>query len=153
MSLGLAVIAGAVSALCASADRSQNFYVPPIILNAVQTESPNGEPTEAFTCIDGKQRCTSIQSFMDGLIPFVSPKTKEKFWYHKYGDKTRGKPLPDALRRRFDMVQIQVVEYRDLTEEQMRDIFRESIQFLMVACALTACGSTIPPPLSLSCIY
>lgn len=64
---------------------------------------------------------------MDGKIPFVSPHTKEKFWYSKHTGGRTSKPLPDVLRRKFDMVQIQAVEYNGIPDEQQRDIFRESL--------------------------
>lgn len=51
----------------------RNFYVPPIVF-AVSRDR-NGELTRM--CVDGKQRLTSIQKFMDGqvriffhLVPF-----------------------------------------------------------------------------------
>lgn len=43
----------------------RNYYMPPIIF-AVSTAD---DGTELRTCIDGKQRLTSIQRFMDGQIP------------------------------------------------------------------------------------
>ncbi|ORX34990.1 hypothetical protein BD324DRAFT_609725 [Kockovaella imperatae] len=99
-----------------------NYHIPPILLNAVSQADP--EADVQMICIDGKQRCTSIREFMDGTIPFQSPKTKERFWYTKYGDRKQGKQLPEALRRRFEMIQIPIVEYKDLSQEQMRDIFQ-----------------------------
>jgi uncharacterized protein with ParB-like and HNH nuclease domain len=42
----------------------RNFYVPPVIF-AVQ-EDDDGETTRV--CVDGKQRLTSIQKFLDGLV-------------------------------------------------------------------------------------
>lgn len=42
----------------------RNFYVPPIVL-AISYDA-NGELTRM--CVDGKQRLTSIQKFMDGQV-------------------------------------------------------------------------------------
>lgn len=42
----------------------RNFYVPPVIF-AVQKDE-DGETVRV--CVDGKQRLTSIQKFLDGLV-------------------------------------------------------------------------------------
>ena len=100
----------------------QNYYIPPIIF-AVQQNLV--EDTELRICIDGKQRCTSILNFMDGKIPFISPSTKQKFWLSKFGNQKSGTQLPETLKRRFEQITIQVVEYDGIKDEQQRDIFRE----------------------------
>ena len=41
-----------------------NFYVPPIVFAVVKDE--DGE--EVRRCVDGKQRLTSIQKFIDGQV-------------------------------------------------------------------------------------
>lgn len=97
-----------------------NYHVPPVLFAITVNE--NGE--ELHTCIDGKQRCTSILNFMDGKIPFVSPHTKEKYWYSMYGTKKRGLQLPEALKRKFNLSKLSSVEYRDITDMQQRDIFQ-----------------------------
>ncbi|KAI0245516.1 hypothetical protein BJV78DRAFT_1262495, partial [Lactifluus subvellereus] len=45
----------------------RNFYISPII--SAVSQSPDG--TERRVCIDGKQRLTSIQKFMDGLDELI----------------------------------------------------------------------------------
>ena len=42
-----------------------NFYIPPVVFSVVQDEVP-GE--DIRMCVDGKQRLTSIQRFMDGHV-------------------------------------------------------------------------------------
>ena len=42
----------------------RNFYVPPVIFSVVSHD----DGSEKRICIDGKQRLTSIQRFMDGLV-------------------------------------------------------------------------------------
>lgn len=42
----------------------RNFYIPPVIF-AVQNDE-DGEVVRV--CVDGKQRLTSIQKFLDGLV-------------------------------------------------------------------------------------
>jgi hypothetical protein len=100
---------------------TQNYYIPPIIFAVHTNES--GE--EFRTCIDGKQRCSSIVYFMDGKIPFISTATKEKYWYTNPGSRKSGMALPPSLKTRFDQIQIQSVEYDQIPDEQQRDIFRK----------------------------
>ncbi|KZS90804.1 hypothetical protein SISNIDRAFT_468310 [Sistotremastrum niveocremeum HHB9708] len=80
----------------------RNYYIPPIIF-AVQQDDTGAETR---TCIDGKQRLTSIQKFMDGL-----PAKKQLL-------------LPKELRKRFEDKQVACVEYTDLGETNEREIFQ-----------------------------
>lgn len=96
----------------------QKYYVPPLIFSHNNLRLMN----EKMVCIDGKQRCTSIVRFMDGEIPFVSPETKEKFWFKDGPGKRKLLPIP--LRRHFEQVNLPAVTYKELGEEQQRDIFR-----------------------------
>ncbi|KAL7421270.1 hypothetical protein Q5752_004155 [Cryptotrichosporon argae] len=97
-----------------------NYFIPPIIF-AVEEHPETGD--EVRVCIDGKQRCTSIINFMDGKIPFKPAGSTERYWYHKYNQKT-GKQLPENLKRKFDQISLQVVEYNGLSDTEQRDIFQ-----------------------------
>lgn len=102
----------------------KNYYVPPVIFAKHFLDDDIN--TEVRVCIDGKQRCTSIVEFIKGKIPFKSPKTGDKFWYTTYASGQHGgRPLPPVLKRMFDNISIQIVEYDDLDMDQQRDIFRE----------------------------
>jgi hypothetical protein len=95
---------------------------------AIEPDSESGD--DKRICIDGKQRCSSIMDFMSGKIPFLSPNTGEKFWYLKSPKMgSRGKICPVAMRTKFDMIQIQAVEYDGISDSIQRDIFREFICF------------------------
>ncbi|KAL1409655.1 hypothetical protein Q8F55_003651 [Vanrija albida] len=97
-----------------------NYYVPPVIF-AIQ-DNEDGE--EIRVCIDGKQRCTSILQFMKGQIPFKGA-NGEKFWYAKYGTGQKGgQLLPAGLKRKFDNIALQVVEYDNIDSDKQRDIFQ-----------------------------
>lgn len=87
-------------------------------------------------CIDGKQRCTSIMYFMEGKIPFKGA-NGEKFWYTKYGTGQRGgQLLPASLKRKFDNIALQVVEYDNIDTDKQRDIFRESyVEVYVLTCS------------------
>lgn len=62
---------------------------------------------------------------MDGEIPFITVERREKYWY-KIG-RNAGRQLPENLRKKFDLLDLQSVEYENLTDRQQRDIFRECI--------------------------
>ncbi|KAG7444196.1 uncharacterized protein BT62DRAFT_900608, partial [Guyanagaster necrorhizus] len=94
-----------------------NYYIPPLIF-AVSISS---EGEEKRICIDGKQRLSSIQRFMDGHVYSVNG---GKFWYTAGAGKTTRTLLPSQLKSRFSNKQITCVEYDDLTYDQEREIFR-----------------------------
>ncbi|KAF5389281.1 hypothetical protein D9757_003402 [Collybiopsis confluens] len=103
----------------------RNFYIPPIIF-AVTVED---DGSEHRTCIDGKQRLTSIQLFMDGLIPHRDSMTGQKYWFKnvdssKFKRTGRRQLLPNKLRTTFSNKQIVCVEYSELTDLDERDIFK-----------------------------
>ncbi|KAK0462412.1 uncharacterized protein EV420DRAFT_1185626 [Desarmillaria tabescens] len=110
----------------------RNFYIPPVIFAVNLYE----DGTETRTCIDGKQRLTSIHRFMEGLIPHRDHDTARKYWYRDHPGVLRKQKniLPEALRRLFANKQIVCVEYSDLTDEGERDIF----QRVQLGVALTA---------------
>ncbi|KAF8808804.1 hypothetical protein BYT27DRAFT_7188278 [Phlegmacium glaucopus] len=114
----------------------RNFYIPPVIF-AVNTYE---DGSETKTCIDGKQRLTSIHKFMDGLIPrkhylqYSSRSltciclTGEKLWYKDVQTVERSsrhrRLLPDEYRKTFANKQIVCVEYQDITDSDEREIFQ-----------------------------
>ncbi|KAH9979380.1 hypothetical protein BGW80DRAFT_595558 [Lactifluus volemus] len=97
----------------------RNYYIPPIIF-AVSTSK---DGSESRVCIDGKQRLTSIQKFLDGLIPHRDHITGKRYWCKKQGANSRAL-LPKALQQAFANKQIVCVEYDSLTDEQEREIFQ-----------------------------
>ncbi|KAJ7436712.1 hypothetical protein FB451DRAFT_1108693, partial [Mycena latifolia] len=101
----------------------RNFYIPPVIfaVNAFD------DGTETRTCIDGKQRLTSIHRFVEGLIPHKDPLTGEKLWYRDnpaHRTKTAKKILPEKYRNMFDGKAVVCVEYQDLQDADEREIFQ-----------------------------
>ncbi|KAK0442485.1 uncharacterized protein EV420DRAFT_1578194 [Desarmillaria tabescens] len=101
----------------------RNFYIPPVIF-AVNSFD---DGTETRTCIDGKQRLTSIHRFMEGLIPHQDHETGEKYWYKDNPgapSKRKKNLLPEYLCRMFSNKQVVCVEYQDLPDEGERDIFQ-----------------------------
>ncbi|KAL1744739.1 hypothetical protein HDZ31DRAFT_37920 [Schizophyllum fasciatum] len=101
----------------------RNFYIPPIIFT-VTTE--DGE--EKRTCIDGKQRLTSLHRFMDGQIYPIHRRTGEKYWYKDVGGTSKNrvarKLLPEKYRKSFAKKQIVCVEYDGIDDTEEREIFQ-----------------------------
>ncbi|KAK4684107.1 hypothetical protein P7C73_g6095, partial [Tremellales sp. Uapishka_1] len=99
-----------------------NYFVPPVLFAVVT----NDDGEDIRVCIDGKQRCTSICNFMDGKIPFISPGTREHFYYKLAPSARRGrmKLLPQNLKNKFDMFEIPTAEYDHLGTNEQRDIFQ-----------------------------
>ncbi|KAI3611294.1 hypothetical protein WG66_002214 [Moniliophthora roreri] len=102
----------------------RNFYIPPIIFSVVTYT----DGSDSRTCIDGKQRLTSIRSFIEGRIPHRDHRTKRLYWFTdnpNYGPATDKKNLlPLKYRRIFENKQITCIEYTDLTFNDERDIFK-----------------------------
>ncbi|TFK59574.1 hypothetical protein BDN72DRAFT_851208 [Pluteus cervinus] len=96
-----------------------HYYVPPLIFSASEDE----ESEESWVCIDGKQRISSIIAFMRGDVPHKDSVTGKRFWYLNKDGK-RKTMMPEALRKKFDNIQIVFSEYQDLTIEQQRAIFQ-----------------------------
>ncbi|KAI5123010.1 hypothetical protein M0805_007632 [Coniferiporia weirii] len=86
----------------------RNFYIPPVIF--AFSQSDDGD--EKRTCIDGKQRLTSIQR-----------RTNQKFYY-KLNPGVTGKLLPLQYQQQFAKKQIVCVEYTDLNGDSEREIFQ-----------------------------
>ncbi|EKM51386.1 uncharacterized protein PHACADRAFT_213221 [Phanerochaete carnosa HHB-10118-sp] len=99
----------------------RNFYIPPVIF-AVTYHS---DGSEKRVCIDGKQRLTSIQKFMKGIIPHKDVFTGDKFFYKENPSRTeRGKLLPTQYKKVFANKQIVCIEYTHLDEGSEREIFQ-----------------------------
>ncbi|KAI6024231.1 hypothetical protein EDC04DRAFT_2869528 [Pisolithus marmoratus] len=93
----------------------RNFYIPPVIFVTHQHE----DGSETKTCIDGKQRITSIQRFMDGEVSIS--------YYYKRSSALQGKGsmlLPEKYKRLFANKQIVCIEYQDLPDSDEREIFQ-----------------------------
>ncbi|TFK46282.1 hypothetical protein OE88DRAFT_1667916 [Heliocybe sulcata] len=99
----------------------RHYYIPPVIFAVIAQD----DGTEQRVCIDGKQRLTAIQRFMDGLIPHKDSFTNDRLYYKQTpGCKTKRRLLPKAYINRFGNEQICCVEYDGLTPDQEREIFQ-----------------------------
>ncbi|KAJ7622315.1 hypothetical protein FB45DRAFT_1061863 [Roridomyces roridus] len=101
----------------------RNFYIPPVIF-AVNTDE---DGTETRTCIDGKQRLTSIYRFLDGLIPHKDAMSNQKLWYKDNPNtpsRTAKRMLPKQYCNMFDTKAVVCVEYEGLRDADEREIFQ-----------------------------
>ncbi|KAG9015874.1 hypothetical protein FRB90_004334, partial [Tulasnella sp. 427] len=97
----------------------RNFYIPPIIFRVIEDEVGY----EKRICIDGKQRLTSLQRFVDGLIPHIDADDKKKHWFRD-GEGPKRSILPEWLRNAFKQKQLVCIEYYDLDSMWEREIFQ-----------------------------
>ncbi|UZJ56423.1 hypothetical protein CBS101457_005743 [Exobasidium rhododendri] len=100
----------------------RNCYVPPILFSIHVNKDSEGDMEETRICVDGKQRLSSIYAFMRNEIPIREPHSNKAFWFKPSRLKRYG--LTEKQRDRFSQIQINCVEYRDLTEELERDMFQ-----------------------------
>ncbi|KAF8609059.1 hypothetical protein BDV93DRAFT_519081 [Ceratobasidium sp. AG-I] len=95
----------------------RDYFVPPVLF---AVHDIDGEKVKV--CIDGKQRLTSIQRFMDGHIPF---KVDGKSWYYcRKGTRATGKLIPEGFKKQFAAKQLLCVEFHGLSDAIERDIFQ-----------------------------
>ncbi|SLM40519.1 Domain of unknown function DUF262 [Lasallia pustulata] len=109
----------------------ENFYIPPVIFNTKRIVDRNGVERYKRTCVDGKQRLTSIKKFMGGNIPCHDRKGNS--WYFCVETDAEGRPLerapkrkvlPKSVKDHFAKKSLLCCEYMDLSETQEREIFQ-----------------------------
>ncbi|KAF8351390.1 hypothetical protein F5887DRAFT_1194897, partial [Amanita rubescens] len=98
----------------------RNFYIPPVVF-AVQKDE---DGVDVRVCVDGKQRLTSIQKFIDGQV-YRDTRTKKNYWF-TVSESTRSlrNEVPPYWKEAFANKKITCVEYQGLTPDQERDIFQ-----------------------------
>jgi len=104
-----------------------NYYVPPLIFKVISgVKEGTNERRKWRTCIDGKQRLTTIRKFFDGEIPYIDKKRNK--WYYRDPSnstaKTSKRILSDEQREFIDNVQIVNIEFEFLDAEQEEDMFQ-----------------------------
>ncbi|KAG2368139.1 hypothetical protein BDR07DRAFT_1448474 [Suillus spraguei] len=99
----------------------RNFYIPPVIFAV--TRDDEGENVRI--CVDGKQRLTSIQKFLDGLVSASLWLSRDIYWYLILREpETTRLEIPEEWKRRFAETRITCVEYHNLSPEVEREIFQ-----------------------------
>ena len=127
----------------------RNFYVPPLIFKVTTGTKPGTKERRRWrTCIDGKQRLTTIRKFFDGEIPFID-KRRQKWYYCDPSGTTRlsTRNIISAEEKDFiNNVTIVNIEYEDLREDLEEDMFQR-VQLgvpLTVAERLAALSGEVP---------
>ncbi|KAI9878155.1 MAG: hypothetical protein M1830_001762 [Pleopsidium flavum] len=111
-------------------DIVQNFYVPPVIFNVQAIKAEDGTERWKRTCVDGKQRLTSIRDFMKGRIPCHDRKGATWHYCQKEDEDghtvrmARRKILPEKIKEEFRSKQLVCYEFMNLTDAQERDLFQ-----------------------------
>ncbi|MCJ1467216.1 hypothetical protein MMC07_005839 [Pseudocyphellaria aurata] len=102
----------------------KGYYIPPVIFNLELIELEDGNLRYKRTCVDGKQRLTSIRDFMNGEFPCSIDK---KSWYFAAPPgKRRSKLsiLPESARQEFREIEVLCTEYKGLTKSQEIELFQ-----------------------------
>ncbi|KAJ7228584.1 hypothetical protein GGX14DRAFT_345118, partial [Mycena pura] len=98
----------------------RDYWIPPVVFAIVMDE----EDVPTRVCVDGKQRLTSIQRFLDGQLPYIQ--SRKQHYYFTSPESTKGQRLqiPDDVKQEFVSKQIRYVEYSDLGPGTEREIFQ-----------------------------
>jgi hypothetical protein len=106
----------------------QDYYIPPILLNMERVYHPDGTMDFKRICIDGKQRLSSIKTFMEGRIPCHD--SDNKTWYYCENSHERGiatkqtrRIMPESMKKEFKRKKILCYEFLDLSRSQEEDLF------------------------------
>lgn len=98
----------------------ENFYIPPIIFNRQRCKETN---KTMLVCVDGKQRLSSVQAFVRGIVP-CSDVRGEKWWFknaHVHGKNKN--ILLAAEQEEFLNKDFVTFEYENLGPHQEEDLF------------------------------
>ncbi|KAI6708288.1 hypothetical protein JHW43_009181, partial [Diplocarpon mali] len=118
------------------------YFIPPIIFNVKKTIVNVGilrEKRFLRTCVDGKQRLTSIWRFIKGTIGFFDTNAPQKKWHlcHPVIDGriqiSNRNVLPNAVKKFFETQFFCCYEYEDLTA----DTEKTMVQLVQRGIALT----------------
>ncbi|KAI9817576.1 MAG: hypothetical protein M1827_001188 [Pycnora praestabilis] len=107
----------------------ENYYIPPVIFNVQEVKTAEGEKRWKRTCIDGKQRLSSVRDFMKGRIPCKDIKGNKWFYCHKEDRDGNVVPskrllLPDNIKEEFRSKLLVCYEFDNLSTIQERDLFK-----------------------------
>ncbi|KAJ5053722.1 uncharacterized protein L3040_000013 [Drepanopeziza brunnea f. sp. 'multigermtubi'] len=109
------------------------YFIPPIIFNVKKKiVQVDGRDEERFlrTCVDGKQRLTSIYKFMKGKIGFLDTNTPQKKWFFCHPiingqiQISNRNVLPNAVKKFFEKQFFCCYEYEDLTPDTEETMFQ-----------------------------
>ena len=102
----------------------QNYYVPPVLFHCSNTQGNLHR-----TCVDGKQRLSSVVAFLDGKIP-VEDKYQVKWFFRELKDASgkivsRKRKLLDADTKQYiRRLELIGYDFAKMDDSQERDLFR-----------------------------
>jgi hypothetical protein len=124
-----------------------NYYVPPLIFKVITgVKEGTRERRKWRTCIDGKQRLTTIRRFFDGEIPYIDKRSRRWYYTNPPNKTQKVKIISEEDREFINNVNIVNIEYEQLNDEQEEDMFQR-VQLgvpLAVAEKLSALTGIIP---------
>jgi hypothetical protein len=99
------------------------YYVPPLIFNVKRVTGDDGIERFQRISIDGKQRLSSIRSFVAGDIPCLDRKNRKWWFTNSPTAKGQRHILPEKVRRDFLKTELLCAEYPDLDRVQEEEMF------------------------------
>ncbi|KAI8088986.1 uncharacterized protein BX664DRAFT_125120 [Halteromyces radiatus] len=107
----------------------KKYYIPPLLFAIRMTE----DGSKVHVCIDGKQRLTSIARFTQNQIPYLDDSTGsiEEVYFNPslensqvtHKDNIKQRFLSEADRDTFNDMEILMLEFHDLDEDEELEIF------------------------------
>ncbi|KAG5730191.1 hypothetical protein E4T56_gene11691 [Termitomyces sp. T112] len=97
-----------------------NYVVFPLVF----AERIGEDETMVKVCIDGKQRITAIQQFIEGKISYRDSQLNREIWYEKIPAGKKGVVFTPTQRQRFNGVRISICKYREINEHDEREVFQ-----------------------------
>ncbi|KAL6153273.1 hypothetical protein ACJBU6_08426 [Exserohilum turcicum] len=101
----------------------ENYYIPPIILNKKTSPVLNdGNPRDILVCVDGKQRLSSVQAFVKGIVPCHDHRG-DKWWFCDTAEIKHTRVLPEETQKIFLNKDFITFQFSKITLGQEEDLF------------------------------
>ncbi|KAF2655287.1 hypothetical protein K491DRAFT_432601 [Lophiostoma macrostomum CBS 122681] len=101
----------------------ENYYIPPIILNRKPLPNQGDGPIRhILVCVDGKQRLSSVQAFVKGIIP-CNDHLGQKWYFCEHPQGRLRNVLSETNRKQFLAKEFVSFEFANLSTEQEEDLF------------------------------
>ncbi|KAM0755640.1 hypothetical protein T439DRAFT_320346 [Meredithblackwellia eburnea MCA 4105] len=107
------------------------YYIPPLVFNKIIRE---GQATPTLICVDGKQRLTSIMSFLQGLVPLKDDNNVRWIYTENDTAKKTWQVVDEEFKTTFLNVKMHAVIYDDMEASQELQLFSK----IQLGMALTA---------------
>ncbi|KAG6849420.1 hypothetical protein H0H93_008568 [Arthromyces matolae] len=95
-----------------------------VVFPLVFAERRAYDGTTIKICIDGKQRITAIQRFINGEISYIDSELNKELWFKKVPTGRKGQVLTRAQQTRFLGTMILTCKYSTINENDEREVFQ-----------------------------